>query len=119
MTELRALQRRVAAARAERGFTTDPLRVFLLLTEEVGEVAGELKRTWSRNYPAFDKGDLADEVADCLVLLLALADSVGIDVASAVESKFFGRDRKRNWATAGGEATDSAPSPTPPPGDPT
>ena len=100
MSDLRELQRRVVQTRDERGFTQDSLRMFALLSEEIGELAGELKRTWSSNYPAFDREALADEVSDAFVLLLALADHYGIDVASAVESKFFGRDGQRAWKTA-------------------
>ncbi len=100
MSDLRELQRRVVQMRAQRGFTTDPLRVFALLTEEIGEIAGQVKRTWSKNYPEFDKQDLADEVSDSIVLLLALADCFEIDAATAVENKFFGRDGQRKWETA-------------------
>jgi NTP pyrophosphatase (non-canonical NTP hydrolase) len=46
VAELCEIQSLVRKIRQERGFTMDPLRIFALLTEEVGEVAGELKRTW-------------------------------------------------------------------------
>jgi NTP pyrophosphatase (non-canonical NTP hydrolase) len=100
LDETKNLQQRIVDGRKERGFTTDPLRVFALLTEEIGEVAGELKRTWSKNYPDFDRQDLANEISDVAVLLFALADTFEIDVADAVERKFFGSDAERSWATA-------------------
>ena len=34
----------IVAKRAERGFVTDPLKLHVLLAEEVGEIAAELKR---------------------------------------------------------------------------
>ena len=71
MNELRALQHRVVETREERRFTQDPLRMLALLSEEIGEIAGELKRTWSNNYPPFDREDLADEISDAFVLLLS------------------------------------------------
>jgi NTP pyrophosphatase (non-canonical NTP hydrolase) len=100
VSDLGEVQRRVVQTRAERGFTQDPLQMFLLLSEEIGEIAGELKRTWSLNYAGFDREALADEVCDAFVMLVALADHYGIDVATAVESKFFGKDGQREWKTA-------------------
>ena len=100
MSDLKELQKRVVQMREERGFTTEPLRIFTLLSEEIGEIAGELKRTWSKNYTEFDEKAFADEISDCIVLLLALADRFGIDAEAAVETKFFGKDERRTWKTA-------------------
>jgi len=100
MSDLKELQPRVVQMRDDRGFTTEPLRVFTLLTEEIGEIAGQLKRTWSENYAEFDKRDLADEISDCIVLLLALAHCFEIDAAQTIEEKFFDRDGRRTWQTA-------------------
>ena len=55
MAELKVLQERIANIRKERGFVTDPLKIQILLTEEVGEISAELKRLWSKNYDAFSK----------------------------------------------------------------
>ncbi|MEM6430628.1 MAG: MazG nucleotide pyrophosphohydrolase domain-containing protein [Deinococcota bacterium] len=111
MSEMQTLQQRIAAQRAQRGFVTDPLKIHILLTEEVGEVAKELKRTWSKNYDDFNQSQLADEIADVFVLLSALASSFEIDIASAVETKFFEKDADRTWNTAKTEApTDSRSS---------
>jgi NTP pyrophosphatase (non-canonical NTP hydrolase) len=100
MAALNELQQRIADKRAERGFVTDPIKIHLLLTEEVGEVASELKRTWSKNYDSFNKDRLADELADTFVLLSALATAFDIDLVQAVETKFFGKDAAREWKTA-------------------
>lgn len=98
--DLEQLQQRIAAVRNDRGFTTDPLRLLSLLTEEVGEVAGELKKTWSKNYEELQVSELGDELADVFVLITALATSFEIDLADAVEQKFFNADSKRSWATS-------------------
>jgi len=39
MAELSEIQALVSETRHRRGFTTDPVQIFTLLTEEVGEVA--------------------------------------------------------------------------------
>ena len=100
MADLQELQNLVGKIRQERGFTMDPLRIFVLLNEEVGEVARELKRTWSPNYEAFSKRDLEDEIADVLVCLLALANQFGIDLEQALMEKLLHKDGRRNWKSA-------------------
>lgn len=106
MTELVELQNQIETVRVERGFTTDPVRLLALLTEEVGEVAGELKKTWSRNYDDLIVDDLADELADVFVLVSAIATAFDVDLETAVRSKFFKADASRRWVTAEGAADD-------------
>ena len=103
MSELSEIQARIAEVRAERGFVTDPLKIHLMITEEVGEVASELKRLWSKNYDGFDKTRLADELSDVFVLLCALATKFDIDLEAALQSKFFGKDAERKWNSASSE----------------
>mgnify|MGYP000592657262 CR=1 FL=1 len=91
---------KIVAKRAERGFVTDPLKIHILLTEEVGEIAAELKRTWSKNYSEFSRDKLGEEVADVFCLLAALANEFGIDIERAVEEKFFEADESRTWKSA-------------------
>ncbi len=100
MTELRDLQQMVQDIRKQRGFTMEPLQIYTLLNEEVGEVAGELKKTWSKNYPAFDKQKLSEEVADVLVCLIALANRFEIDLEKALVDKLVKKDGKRYWKSA-------------------
>ena len=97
---MKDLQALILKIRSERGFTTDPIRMYALLNEEVGEVGGELKRTWSPNYDEFDPARLADELADTMVLTCALASEFNIDLESAIRSKFVSRDSGRVWASA-------------------
>ena len=96
--ELLELQKMIKQVRKKRGFTMDPAQIFMLLTEEVGEVAGELKRLWSKNYEEFLIDDLQDELADVMTLLLALANQFEIDMESAILNK-IGKDGDRNWAS--------------------
>lgn len=78
MTDLATLQSDITTERRTRGFTTDPLRLLTLLTEE----------------------RLAPEPADAFVLLRALASEFGVDLESSVLEKFFGVDADRSWQSA-------------------
>ena len=101
MPDLSELQLAIASERRDRGFTSDPVRILTLLIEELGEVARELKKTWSPNYGDLDVERLAPELADVFVLLSALASEFEVDLASAIQSKFFGADAQRRWPSAG------------------
>jgi NTP pyrophosphatase (non-canonical NTP hydrolase) len=100
MTELTELQKSIAEVRAKRGFVTDPVKIQVLLSEEVGEIAGELKRLWSKNYDDFSPERLKEEIADAFVLLAALANQFDIDIEQAVIEKFLEKDNKRDWKSA-------------------
>ena len=100
MAELSQLQAEIVAERDARGFTTDSVRLVALLVEEIGEVAREVKKTWSPNYESFAPERLADELADVLVLVCALADEHDVDLELSVRQKFFERDALRNWKSS-------------------
>ncbi len=100
MSDLAELQRLIVQTRASRGFTTEPVQILTLLVEEVGEIASELKKTWSPNYSELVLSELGDEIADALVLLSALASSFDIDLEVAVTRKFIEADSHRPWKTA-------------------
>ena len=97
MSELAQLQKAIAETRAKRGFVTDPLKIHLMLTEEIGEIAAELKPLWSKNYGNFDPARLQEEIADAFVLLSALSTRFNIDLETAVTQKFFQKDSHRPW----------------------
>lgn len=72
-----------------------------ILTEEVGEVARIISRTYGEQ--SFKKNDaeknLADEMADVLWVLLCLANQTGIDLTKAFEKnmeKKTNRDKTRH-----------------------
>ena len=93
---LRSLQKKVAELRKKRGFTQDPERVLILLVEEVGEVAQQLKRSWSPNYDTFSNNAIAEELADVLFVLLGLSDLLKVDIANALKEK-TAADANRTW----------------------
>ena len=100
MTNLTDLQKRIADERGKRGFVTDPVKLAVLLSEEIGEIASELKRLWLINYDEFRADRLKEEVADTFVILVALANQFDIDIEEAVEGKFFGKDAQREWKSS-------------------
>ena len=100
MTNLTNLQERIARERENRGFVTDPVKLAVLLSEEVGEIASEIKRLWSKNYDQFCANRLEEEIADAFVVLSALANQFDIDLENAIERKFFDKDAQREWKSA-------------------
>ncbi len=73
-----------------------------MLTEEVGEVARIMARTYGDQ--SFKKSDrqknLADELADVLFVLICIANQTGIDLTEALEKnlkKKTERDGQRHW----------------------
>lgn len=72
-----------------------------ILTEEVGEVARIISRTYGeQSFKDSDKNrDLADEMADVLWVLMCLANQTGIDLTSAFRQnldKKTKRDKERH-----------------------
>ena len=60
------------------------------LTEEVGEVARIISRTYGeQNYKQDDKPEeLADEISDVLFVLICIANQTGIDLTTALQNNF-------------------------------
>jgi NTP pyrophosphatase (non-canonical NTP hydrolase) len=74
-----------------------------MLTEEVGEVARIMARTYGEQ--SFKKSDLKkelpDELADVLFVLICIANQTGVDLTEALEKnldKKSKRDTKRHHA---------------------
>jgi NTP pyrophosphatase (non-canonical NTP hydrolase) len=76
---LTALQRYVARTVEERGFTREPNEIFILLVEEVGELASEFKH-WIYYPERFDRENLGFELADILLYLLDLANAFSVEL---------------------------------------
>lgn len=61
-----------------------------ILTEEVGELARIMARTYGEQ--SFKQGDkkenMADEMADILWVLMCLANQTGVDLTEALEKNF-------------------------------
>jgi NTP pyrophosphatase (non-canonical NTP hydrolase) len=61
-----------------------------ILTEEVGELARIMARTYGdQSFKESDKNrDLGDEMADVLWVLICLANQTGIDLTTALQKNF-------------------------------
>jgi NTP pyrophosphatase (non-canonical NTP hydrolase) len=61
-----------------------------ILTEEVGELARIMARTYGeQSFKESDKGrNMADEMADVLWVLLSMANQTGVDLTQALEKNF-------------------------------
>ena len=84
-----------------------------ILTEEVGELARIIARTYGeQSFKESDrKADLPDEMADVLWVLLCLANQTGVDLDAALERNF----RKKSARDA--DRHRSNPKLSPPPGE--
>lgn len=62
----------------------------VILTEEVGELARLMARTYGdQSFKESDKNhDLGDEMADVLWVLICLANQTGVDLNAALEKNF-------------------------------
>jgi NTP pyrophosphatase (non-canonical NTP hydrolase) len=72
-----------------------------ILTEEVGELARIIARTYGeQSFKESDENrDLGDEMADVLWVLICMANQTGVDLADAFEKnmeKKTARDRERH-----------------------
>ena len=71
-----------------------------VLTEEVGELARIMARTYGdQSFKECEKHDLADEMADVLWVLICLANQTGVDLTEAFRKnleKKTSRDKDRH-----------------------
>lgn len=71
-----------------------------VLTEEVGELARIMARTYGdQSFKAGEKADLGDEMADVLWVLLCLANQTGVNLTEAFRKnleKKTSRDKERH-----------------------
>ncbi len=92
------LQRYVYEIKIERGFsTTDKMYDCLLLGEEVGELFKAVRKGCNGTI-ADDSvvSNISDELADCLIFLLSIADMHKIDLETALRTKEE-KNKKRIW----------------------
>lgn len=96
------LQRYIEEMKAERGFnTTNKMYDCLLLGEEVGELFKAVRKN-SNEFIADDStaSNVADELADCLIFLLSIANMHNINLETALRNKEE-KNKKRVWRRAG------------------
>ena len=71
-----------------------------VLTEEVGELARIIARTYGdQSFKEGEKHDLGDEMADILWVLICLANQTGVDLTKAFQKnleKKTNRDKERH-----------------------
>ena len=99
--ELSELQQRVDAWIRQYGVRYfSELTNMTVLTEEVGELARIMARTYGdQSFKAGEKTDLGDEMADVLWVLLCLANQTGVDLTEAFRKnleKKTNRDKERH-----------------------
>ncbi len=85
--------------RAHGGYW-EPLAQLARLTEEVGEVAREMNHHYGpkRKKPTEPDRALADELGDLLYIVIATANTVGVDLDTALRAslaKYTARDAER------------------------
>ena len=70
------------------------------LTEEVGELARVMARTYGdQSFKKGEKPNLGEEMADVLWVLICLANQTGVDLTAAMEANFAkktSRDKERH-----------------------
>lgn len=92
------LQKYVAVAEKERGFDQETaLEKCLLLGEEVGELFKAVRRCSGLKVdPRSDSKQVADELADILNFVFAIANRFGVDLGEAYAHK-ESANNERHW----------------------
>jgi NTP pyrophosphatase (non-canonical NTP hydrolase) len=95
---LTAVQRYVAEMEEERGFShRSVLQQCLLLGEEVGELFKAIRKQQNLTVdPESRIGDVADELADVLIYLCAIANRLDVNLEDALRAK-EARNEQRVW----------------------
>ena len=66
-----------------------------VLTEEVGEVARIISRKYGeQTFKNSDNKDLADELADVLWVVMAIANQTGVDLTEALEKNLIKKEKR-------------------------
>lgn len=72
-----------------------PLTNMAVLTEETGEVARVMARAYGdQRAKESDRGSLADELADVLWVLMAIANQTGVDLTAALRANIDKKTRR-------------------------
>ena len=98
--ELKELQERVDGWIHQYGVRYfSELTNMAVLTEEVGELARIMARTYGdQSFKEGEKSNLADEMADVLWVLVCLANQTGVDLTAAMEANFAKKTARRGGA---------------------
>lgn len=95
---LKELQEYVWQVNKERGFNLkSPSKKLVMLMEEVGELAKAIRKQEGLKFTSTTtQTDVAEELADVLIVLLGLASILKVDIQTAVAEK-EAKNRKRQW----------------------
>lgn len=96
--ELSALQDYVRAKSRERGFDDESVaQKFMLLSEEVGELAKAARKLAGIKTASKEKTQAGEEAADVLFVLLNVCNKLDVKLAEAFRSKERKND-SRQWS---------------------
>jgi NTP pyrophosphatase (non-canonical NTP hydrolase) len=82
---------------ASRGWhTRSDTEVFLMFSEEIGELAKEIRKKLSLKGERHNRTNMEEEFADVLNYLLELASRMDVDLEQAYRKKFV-KNQTRSW----------------------
>ncbi len=91
------LQRYVREMVSERGFTDNTEQKFMMLIEEVGELAKASRKNVGMKLASdASKQDVSAEAADVFIVLLGLCNLLDVDLEQAFRDK-EDRNKQRAW----------------------
>lgn len=89
-SNLNEIQEYISKMMKANGFDNTPLELFCYLTEEIGELAKEIRKTeknMDMDVKKEYKSCLKDEIADVFIYLLAICDSYDINLLKSFKDK--------------------------------
>ena len=89
-SNLNAIQKYITKMMEVNGFNNTPLELLCYLTEEVGELAKEIRKNESNMEMDINKkysSNIKDELADVFIYVLTIADKYNIDLLDALKRK--------------------------------
>ena len=89
-SNLNEIQKYITKMMEVNGFNNTPLELLCYLTEEVGELAKEIRKNESNMEMDINKkysSNIKDELADVFIYILTIADKYNIDLLDALKRK--------------------------------
>ena len=89
-SNLNEIQKYITKMMEVNGFNNTPLELLCYLTEEVGELAKEIRKNESNMEMDINKkysSNIKDELADVFIYVLTIADKYNIDLLDALKRK--------------------------------
>lgn len=89
-SNLNEIQKYITKMMEVKGFNNTPLELLCYLTEEVGELAKEIRKNESNMEMDINKkysSNIKDELADVFIYVLTIADKYNIDLLDALKRK--------------------------------